>query len=51
MVTRACIFLYCFTGTLQYLLEATDSEGDDIVFYLGNGTYSMGVPTLSEDGL
>ena len=38
-------------GTLQYMLEAVDDEGDTILFYLENNTYSMGEPSLTEDGL
>ena len=26
-------------GTLQYMLEAVDDEGDAILFYLENNTY------------
>jgi transposase-like protein len=38
-------------GTLQYILEAVDDEGDAILFYLENKTYSVGVPSLTEEGL
>jgi len=38
-------------GTLQYMLEAVDDEGDTILFYLENNTYSMSEPSLTEDGL
>ncbi|VDI27589.1 Hypothetical predicted protein, partial [Mytilus galloprovincialis] len=38
-------------GTLQYLLEAVDDEGDSIIFYLDNTTYIMGEPILHTNGL
>ncbi|VDI50948.1 Hypothetical predicted protein, partial [Mytilus galloprovincialis] len=39
------------SGTLQYLLEATDDEDDTILFYLEDSTYSMGTPSLTTDGM
>jgi hypothetical protein len=38
-------------GTLQYLLQAVDDEGDTILFSLENTTYSIGIPSLSSDGM
>lgn len=43
--------MYYFIGTLQYLLEAVDDEGDTILFSLENTTYSIGIPSLSSDGM
>jgi hypothetical protein len=45
------ILKYYFVGTLQYLLEAVDDEGDTILFSLENTTYSIGIPSLSSDGM
>ena len=45
------ILKHYFVGTLQYLLEAEDDEADTILFSLENTTYSLGIPSLSSDGM
>lgn len=39
------------TGTLTYQLEATDEEGDKIMFALLDSTLLFGTATLSSSGL